>query len=220
MPNSARRSRSSSRICAWIVTSSAVVGSSASDGDGDHDALAHAARQPVRIFVDPPRRVGDAHEVEQRDGALARLDGGKALVKPQGLADLIGDRQHRIERGHRVLEHHRDVVAAQAPHVAFADLQEVAAAVAHGARGEPRRSARVQPQDRERGHALAAAGFADHPEALALGDVERHILDGVGPAAIAAELDSQIFDRKQRLGHLSDPSSAGRECRAGRRPAG
>ena len=47
---------SSSRICAWIVTSSAVVGSSAirmlrvaGQRDRDHHALAHAAGELVRI---------------------------------------------------------------------------------------------------------------------------------------------------------------------------
>ena len=50
---------SSSRICAWIVTSSAVVGSSAISSVGlagerhrDHHALAHAAGELVRIAVD------------------------------------------------------------------------------------------------------------------------------------------------------------------------
>ena len=70
-----RSSRSSSRICAWMVTSSAVVGSSAISSrgrqamrDGDHHALAHAAREAVRILVDPPARIGDPHQVEQLDG--------------------------------------------------------------------------------------------------------------------------------------------------------
>ena len=37
-PDSSRRVRISSRICAWIVTSSAVVGSSASSSFGEHDS--------------------------------------------------------------------------------------------------------------------------------------------------------------------------------------
>ena len=54
---------SRSRICAWMVTSSAVVGSSAISScglagqrHGDHDALAHAAGELVRIVVDALRR--------------------------------------------------------------------------------------------------------------------------------------------------------------------
>ena len=62
VPVSSRSVRMRSRICAWIVTSSAVVGSSAISSFGsqrerhrDHHALAHAAREPVRIIVDSAR---------------------------------------------------------------------------------------------------------------------------------------------------------------------
>ena len=64
----------SSRICAWIVTSSAVVGSSAmisfgsqASAIGDHDALAHAAGKLMRILLQPARRIGDADQVQQLD---------------------------------------------------------------------------------------------------------------------------------------------------------
>ena len=68
-----------SRICAWMVTSSAVVGSSAistcglqAERHGDHDALAHAAGELVRILVEPAPGIGDAHQVEHLARALAR----------------------------------------------------------------------------------------------------------------------------------------------------
>ena len=73
-PKSAQQLADSSRICAWTVTSSAVVGSSAISSDGiagerhgDHRALAHAARELVRIVVDAPARVRDADLGEQLD---------------------------------------------------------------------------------------------------------------------------------------------------------
>ena len=40
--------------------------------DGDHDALAHAAGKLVRILLQPPRRIGDADQIQQFDGALVR----------------------------------------------------------------------------------------------------------------------------------------------------
>ena len=70
--------RCRSRICAWMVTSSAVVGSSAISSAGslaeahrEHDALAHAAGELMRVAVDRALRRGDAHAAEQSDRARA-----------------------------------------------------------------------------------------------------------------------------------------------------
>ena len=67
-----------STISAWTVTSSAVVGSSAmrrrgprGERHGDHDALAHPARELVRKLVDADRGIGDADVGQQLDDPLA-----------------------------------------------------------------------------------------------------------------------------------------------------
>ena len=107
-------------ICACTVTSSAVVGSSAISSRGlaasamrDHHALPHAARELVRIVAEPPRRIGDAHAVER---ILRRAPVACRPVSPrwssERLLDLRADGVHRVERGHRLLEDHADVVAA------------------------------------------------------------------------------------------------------------
>ena len=41
----------------------------AGQGEGDHHALAHAARQLVRVLVEAPLGLGDVDRAEQRDGA-------------------------------------------------------------------------------------------------------------------------------------------------------
>ena len=58
----------------------------------DHDALAHAARQLVRIFVDAPLRRGDVHPAQQFDGAFAGLAPRSAAMAQDGLDDLVADR--------------------------------------------------------------------------------------------------------------------------------
>ncbi len=67
-------------IWAWIDTSSAVVGSSAMISSGlraqrerDDHALAHAARELVRILIDALLGRRDAGFGEQGDRALLRL---------------------------------------------------------------------------------------------------------------------------------------------------
>ena len=79
IPSARCRSSSSSRICAWTVTSSAVVGSSAISSLG---SLASAIAIIARWRIPPENscgywstrrsRIGDPDEVEQLDGAVAR----------------------------------------------------------------------------------------------------------------------------------------------------
>ena len=79
IPSRPCRSRSSSMICAWVVTSSAVVASSAissfgsaGECDRDHHALAHAARELVRVLLESLAAAGQSHELEQLERAVAR----------------------------------------------------------------------------------------------------------------------------------------------------
>jgi hypothetical protein len=79
---------------------------------GDHHALAHAAGQLVRVFVEALLGRRDAHLPQHLDGAfpgLRRAERGGAA----GLDDLLADGEGRVQRGHRFLEDHRHAVAAQ-----------------------------------------------------------------------------------------------------------
>ena len=198
---SATSACSSSRICAWIVTSSAVVGSSAISSFGshgerhrDHRALPHAAGELVRIVL-----AGAASRSGSRPGRAARPRAVSACalsiaeVRLERLADLPADRQHRVQRGHRVLEDHRDLAAADRAQLLVRQREQVAAA-------EHRRAlrdaavARQDPEQRERGDALAAARLADDAERLAGRDVEGDPVDGVDEPALRPEPDVQVVD--------------------------
>ena len=105
-----------------MVTSSAVVGSSAirsvglaGQRHGDHHALAHAAGELVRIVVErASRREGMRDQLEHLDRARLRACGEHwSSCSQDRLGDLLADRVHRVERGHRLLEDHRDLAAAQ-----------------------------------------------------------------------------------------------------------
>ena len=51
------------------------------DGDGDHDALSHAATELVRIATNAPLRIGNADRAQEFDGAAI---GHLALQTPNG----------------------------------------------------------------------------------------------------------------------------------------
>ena len=104
----------SSRIWAWIVTSSAVVGSSAMSSfgfgrqrHGDHHALAHAARQLVRVLAWRARLAsGMPTRREHLDRPVQASRGSTGGVQLDRLGDLVADGVDRVERGHRLLEDH------------------------------------------------------------------------------------------------------------------
>ena len=141
MPMVRRNSSMSARISACTVTSSAVVGSSATrscgrqgDGAGDDDPLAHAAGEGVRIIKSAARGGGDAHEVEHSHGLAPRRGPIHPAMRDEDLSDLVADRHGRIERGRRV-------------------LHDVAARAGHGRGRSPLRpapSVRLPPTDKSR----------------------------------------------------------------------
>ena len=206
-PVSRVSSLSRSRICACTVTSSAVVGSSAMISRGcagqrhrDHDALAHAAGVLVRIGVEPARGVGDAHPPEQLVRGLVGLRPGvprcrligSATCMPTvsaGLSDDIGSWKIIAMLLPRIAR-----MSASSSFSSRAVEQDLAAL-------DPAGRIRDQAQQRERGDALARAGFADDRQRLAGDDVERHVIDRGHGAALGAEPRREVVDLEQRARH-------------------
>ena len=205
VPCSRHRRFSSWMICAWIETSSAVVGSSAmmSCGFGaerqrDHHALAHAAGELVR---DSGRcaapAAGMPTSLQQLDGARARLAGVHRQVRLDRLDELAADGVERIERGQRVLEDRADLAPADLAH-------RLAAA---GCRCGRPRAGSAPPAMRPGGSSrpMIAAPVSDLPApdspttpSTSPGrDVEAHVVDRDQRAAARGELDAQVADCEQ-----------------------
>jgi hypothetical protein len=143
-------------------------------------------------------------------------------MQAQHLADLEADREHRIERGHRLLENHGDVLAAQAAPFGQRQLEQLASVEAHArARVDHGRIGRQQAHHGKRADRLAAAGFAHQRH----GRVPRHIkrdsldrLDGI--LLVDTESDAQVahFEQQVVFGiHACLISVSGRAHRAARR---
>ena len=81
---------------------------------GDHDALAHTAGELVREHLVNALAVGDADHFKELNGARLDLRFVVALfiVQGQHLVELVADAEHGVQRGHRLLEDHGDIVAA------------------------------------------------------------------------------------------------------------
>ena len=86
---------------------------------GDHHPLPLAARELVRIGLEPALRDRRCRPSSSRSSTRSRAArSDMPAMDLQHLADLLLDRVQRVERGHRLLEDHRDLVApdlARAP---------------------------------------------------------------------------------------------------------
>ena len=93
----------------------------------DHDPLAHSAGELVGIFVDAPFRRGDMNATKQFDRACSRGVTRTAAMAQDGFDDLVADGEARVERGHRLLEDHRETVAAEVAQDLVRHFQQVKA---------------------------------------------------------------------------------------------
>ena len=184
----------------------------AGEPDGDHHALAHAAGEVMRILLEPALAVGDADQPQQLERALARLRLAHLEMDEQRLHDLLPDRQDRIERGHRLLEDHGDVAPAHRAHVVVGELEQVATLEQDAAGGDAGRVPGQQPHDGERGHRLAAAGFADDGHDLAAVDVVGDAVDRAHRAARGLEADVQVLHLEQRRALAVARPAIGQSC--------
>src|SRR5262249_25477386 len=170
-------------------------------GHRDHDTLAHTARQLVRIFLHAPLGVRDVHDLQHLDGLVHGVTAAQPLVQPDRLGDLLADREDGVQRGHRLLEDHRDLFAADLPHLRGGQAEEVLAVVDDLALHDAAGRLRDEPHDAERGDRLAGARLADDAERLALVDVEADAVDGAHHALIGEEVRLESFDFEEPFGH-------------------
>ena len=170
-------SRSTSRIPAWTVTSSAVVGSSAISTFGSQ---ASAIAIITRWRMPPESWCGYSSQPRARAPGCRPARAARSRARPRRAPRRPWWRRstspiwrptvkHRVERRHRLLEHVRDLAAADAAQLATRTAPSRSTARRSATEPVTLRVARQQPDQRHRGHALAAAGLADEAEHLALG---------------------------------------------------
>ena len=168
--------------------------------DRDRDPLAHAARELVRVGVEPRFGIGEADAAQYVRGARPGRAVRHALVREDREAHLRADRQDGVQRRRRVLEHHGDLPPAHAPELAGRQADELASAQAHGAGHDP--PGRIdEAEEREAGHALARARLAHEPEHLALLQREGDAVDRLRDARARREMGREVAHDEQRLAH-------------------
>ena len=181
----------------------------AGERHGDHDALAHAARQLVRILLQPALGLGDAHGGQRLDRRGAGRGRADVAVRADRLGELAADRQDRVQRRHRLLKDHGDVAAAHPAHGGFGKRRELAPVEADRAAGDARIRLGKEAHDGERRHRLAGAGFARDAERLAGGEVEGEVVDDDARAFRRGDFGHQVADGEDGLSLSLPPCGGG-----------
>ena len=227
-----------------MVTSSAVVGSSAISSSGSQAsaiAIITRWRMPPDSWCgySSTRRSGSGicTSAQHLDGALRSAS---ARLEPSGAAARVSAIcRPTVSTGFSEVIGSWKIIEMRLPRICrISRFAQLPAGRCRAAASRPRDAARRrghQPQDRQRGHALAAARFADHAERLPAAHGERHAVDRTHHARQRVEVRAQVVDLEQRLARsergvgtwrCSWPSltvgapGAGRARRAGRRRAG
>ena len=163
----------------------------------DDDALTHAAREFVRVLLDAALGPGDADGVEQVDCAVPGLAAVGHAVDLHRFDQLVPDTDDRVQRGHGLLEHHRDPVAAQLAQ--FAGRQVRDDLVRDDRLALDARGLREEAERRGGGDGLAGTGFADQRHHFAGLHREGEALHRVDGAELGLELDVEVVELERRV---------------------
>ena len=188
-----------------MVTSSAVVGSSAMITSG---SLAMAMAIMARCRMPPENSCGKDFTRTWGLGMPTRSSSstarfmargpGDRVVHLHGLDDLVADGVDGGQRRQRVLEDHRELVAAQLRHRLVAAAEQLVAVQLD--RAGDLGCVREQAHDRQRGDRLAGAGLADDRHRLAGGQGEVETADGAHRSGLGRERDVQVADLQHGAG--------------------
>ncbi|MNN10862.1 hypothetical protein D3C81_1237980 [compost metagenome] len=89
----------------------------------NHHPLPLTTGKLMRIGFQALQRLANADQFQQLQRPFTGSAALEAFVNLQYFADLLFHRVQRVQRGHRLLENHRNAVAAQAAHLLLAGVQ-------------------------------------------------------------------------------------------------
>ena len=162
-------------------------------GQGNHGALAHAARHFVRIGLQTALRAGNAHPLKQGQGPLLGLCLAHLFVTANGFDDLLAHAVNRVQRQQGLLKNHgrhasteaAELVLRQREHILITDTDlSCDLGFLLG----------MQAQQSAQGDALARARLANQGDHFAALHAQVHARDGLNGFFAASEGDMQLAD--------------------------
>ena len=172
----------------------------------DQDALAHPARKLMRVARLHPLRIPDLHLFEQLPAAAAELSarGRRPAQRPgmgnEHVRELPPDREERVQVGHRILEDHGDLHAADPAPFRLAQIVERRGIEHHPAARAPC-LLRPDAEDRAGQHRLSAPALADDAERLACGKGEIDAVEHLQRAVEGRNVEVVVLDTEKGGAH-------------------
>jgi len=165
----------------------------------NHNALAHTARELMRVLVHALLGLGDAHQVKQLGSTLECLFLAVTTVQTKALAHLLTDLVDRVERRHGVLEDHGDVVTANVLHFLFTHIEQRLAAILHGAAVNLSGRHRDEAHDGHGRHGLTRTRLAYHAEGLAAVERIGNAVNRMDDTVLGMEVHLKVIDFEKML---------------------
>src|SRR5262249_5591833 len=155
-------------------------------------------RELVRIVLEALLGRRDAYTAQHLNRPFARLLRRHWAVPQDDLEDLIPDREGWVERGHRLLEDHRDLVATQLAKLRCRQADEVGSLEPHRAAGHAPWRLGHKTHDAVRHDALATAALADDAKGVPGEERKANAVQGAELTVISGEIRAQLADLEQR----------------------
>ena len=174
------------------------------DGQRNHRALAEPSAQLMRIGAGSAVRVRNANRVEQFEDSVLGRASARETVDRQCFLNLRANRVHRIEGNHGFLEHNTDLAPADQAHLFVVEIEKIPSVEEDTAGHDSSRRLNQLDNGQSRNR-LSAAGLSDETECVAVGDRERHVVDGGDVAAVRqTKHRGEVFDTQEGGSHGSD----------------
>src|SRR5689334_13533078 len=117
-------------------------------------------------------------------------------MQSQRFRNLLSYGKDRIQRTHRVLEDHGDVVAADRAHLGVRELRQITSIEKNLARDDLSRRS-DEPHDRQRRDRFTATTFTDQSQQLAGIEIKTDTVDGADQSFTGLKVCVEIPDFQQ-----------------------
>ncbi|MNH28646.1 hypothetical protein D3C79_888310 [compost metagenome] len=148
----------------------------------------------MRVVFQPAFGIANTDAIQALNNLPARYVAPHAAVQGQHFRQLFLNGVQGIERHHRLLKNHRNLVAAHFAQFGFRRMQQRTSVEPDIPTGIDHRRRRQQAQHRQRGHAFARARLTDQSQRFRLFYLQRNAVDHLIQLLSLAEGDAEILN--------------------------